>query len=168
MFPAIILILSIWLFSDIRAEKKSKKEREIPTQITLLLLVFLIMSCESTATEKTNSQDASIPPTAKATEKTDTPKSNRFERFLSNFKMTKLPIEIYDPCNIESKDLEVLSASDYKTCLADEEEVSYVQIPANGNYVAVVTFGLGDCFLPLLTTYTPDGKKIDHHRISPG
>jgi len=44
----------------------------------------------------------------------------------------------------------------------------YGQAYTNGAYVAVITLGAADCYLPILTTYKPNGEIIDEKGIAIG
>lgn len=45
---------------------------------------------------------------------------------------------------------------------------AYKQLPANGKYIATISLGIGDSYVPILTTFTPEGKKIDSEILSVG
>ncbi len=45
---------------------------------------------------------------------------------------------------------------------------AYCQIPTNGNFIATITLGVADCYLPVLTTYTLNGEIIDEKALAIG
>jgi hypothetical protein len=84
--------------------------------------------------------------------------SDSFQNYLNYFREIDLPIAI-DVCTYEAKGLHYFE---------DETYHAYGRLPANGNYIAVLTLTVADCFLPVLTTYKHSGEKIDEKQLAIG
>jgi len=92
--------------------------------------------------------------------------TDSFSIYLSNFKELNLPVVI-KPCRDEPKNLVSFDGQKFKKYRKDIG-FAYGQIPTNGDYIAIITLGISDCLLPVLTTYKTDGQIIDEKTISIG
>ena len=92
--------------------------------------------------------------------------NDEFDLYLKNFERTDLPI-IVKACE---QGVNGLKEFDGKKSAKYNDNYSYAfrQIPANGTFIATVTLGVADCYLPVLTTYKLTGEKIDSKTISIG
>ena len=94
------------------------------------------------------------------------PENDDFASFLKHFTQVDLPLDVkgcYE--NIEGlTEFGEWNPSPY----TDMFHFSYKQIPSNGNYIAILSLQIADCFLPVLTTYKPDGTIIDRKVIAIG
>jgi hypothetical protein len=126
-------------------------------------MIFLLLSC------RTESKDKKV-----ETQTTDSKQgeaifpqvNDEFDDFLRYFDKAKLPIEIKG-CYLSEKEMQEFKGDLYRKYV-DEYHYGYKQIPTNGTYVATITLGAADCFLPVLTTYKLTGEKIDSKSISIG
>jgi hypothetical protein len=118
--------------------------------LTIILSIFLF-SCQT-------SQDNNT---------TEFPAVNdEFTLYLKNFEKIELPIRIKG-CKISSDDLKKLNGKQFSK-YTDEYSLAYGQIPTNGNYIATITLGSADCYLPVLTTHKLNGQIIDQKTIAIG
>ncbi len=126
-----------------------------------LIFSLLLFSCQ-TNTDKTKQEQADI-----SENESSFPKVNdEFTLYLDNFKKLDLPIVIKG-CNISSDGLKQFDGKQFAK-YSEEYSLAYGQIPTNGNYVATITLGAADCYLPLLTTYKLTGQIIDKRSIAIG
>src|SRR5690606_2768063 len=105
-----------------------------------------------------NSSDKAVKDTSGDSNKND--KSEVDSKILEKlplFKSLELPYT-YNPQNpVELKEDHSIKDGAYE----GNESFIYGTIKSNGNYVATITFVPADAYLPVLTTYTLEGKKID-------
>ena len=95
------------------------------------------------------------------------PKVNeQFQIFINQFPEIKLPIRIKG-CEDDFRAVKELKK---EISLPYENEPYYVfgRIQTNGFYIATITLGAADCFLPILTTYKLNGEKIDSETLGIG
>jgi hypothetical protein len=92
--------------------------------------------------------------------------NEEFSSYLENFKKTDLPIYIKG-CRERTKGLIEFDGIRFKQ-FNEDYSYSYRQIPTNGKFVATITLGVADCYLPVLTTYKLNGKIIDRKTIAIG
>ena len=92
--------------------------------------------------------------------------NDQFQSFLDKFPKVNLPIKIKG-CEADYENLTELSKDNPSPYIQD---YSYAvgQIKTNGNYVSVITLGVADCLLPVLTTFKLTGEKIDSKTIAIG
>lgn len=92
--------------------------------------------------------------------------NDQFQAFLHQFSEIKLPIKIIG-CKVDFEELQLLNPE-----ISNPYEVNpcyvYGKIKTNGNYMATITLGAADCFLPILTTYKLNGEKINSQTLSTG
>ena len=88
-----------------------------------------------------------------------------FKEYLKRFQVLTLPVKI-KYCSIDCNNLPVLKPHDFPHF--DSNEVAYCTFKTNGNYIATISFGIADCYLPTLTTYTQDGTKISQENFNIG
>lgn len=123
----------------------------------LPILTLLLISCTPTDKSKTNENPS----------ETELPQVNeQFQAFLDKFPKLELPIEIKG-CDVDYHGLTEFNDENPSPYLQDHS-FAVGQIKTNGNYVAVITFGVADCLLPVLTTFKPTGEKIDSKTIAIG
>ncbi len=94
------------------------------------------------------------------------PENDEFASFLKHFKQTELPVAVKG-CYEDIDGLTEFDGSNFSQ-FTDAYHFSYKQIPSNGNYIAVISLQIADCFIPVLTTYKPDGTIIDKKVIAIG
>lgn len=127
-----------------------------------ILGLALFLSCEQTKNDKvTDNQKDSAKINSKYPAVND-----EFSAYLENFKKVELPI-IIKGCNISSDGFKQFDGNEFKK-YANEYSLAYGQIPTNGNYVATITLGAADCYLPVLTSYKLNGQVIDTKTIAIG
>lgn len=92
--------------------------------------------------------------------------NDQFQSFLDKFPKVELPIKIKG-CEVDYKNFTVFNEENPSPYIQD---YSYAvgQIKTNGNYVSVITLGVADCMLPVITTYKLTGEKIDSKAIAIG
>jgi hypothetical protein len=132
------------------------------TRIFTILGLTIILGCGQTTNDKAenNGKDSTN------NENAFPALNDEFTVYLDNFKKMELPITIKG-CNISSDGFKQFDGSKFKK-YADEFALAYGQIPTNGNYVATITLGAADCYLPVLTTYKLNGQVIDQKTIAIG
>jgi hypothetical protein len=91
----------------------------------------------------------------------------QLDSFISQFPARSLPL------SIRACDLTIYPALKHaEGNLAHkdkfDEALAYGRIKSNGTYTAVITLGMADCLLPILTTLDKDGKQIDQKMIAIG
>ena len=123
-------------------------------QLTLFLFAFLLLACQPEK-QSDNGTDNSMPEL-----------SEELSGYLDNFSKTELPLEIR-ACFVDVEGLPLFESEEYAK-YASEYMMPYGQIPTNGDYLATITLSQGECYFPVLTTYTPDGKVIDQESIAVG
>ena len=120
----------------------------------ILIGIILFISCktENNKTEKLTSELPQV--------------NEQFQSFIDQFPEIKLPVKIKG-CE---DDFQPLTELKKEISSPYEKEPYYVfgKIPTNGNYVATITLGATDCFLPILTTYKLNGERIDSKTIAIG
>jgi len=94
------------------------------------------------------------------------PENDEFASFLKEFKQTELPVVIKG-CYENIDGLTEFDGSTYSK-FTDAYHFSYRQLPSNGNYIAVITLHIAECFIPVLTTFKPNGQIIDKQYIAIG
>jgi hypothetical protein len=130
---------------------------------SFILIVFLLFSCRTETKDKT----VEIQTDDSKQEEIMFPQVNDdFDGFLRNFDKTQLPLEIKG-CYLSDKEVKEFKGDHFKKYV-DEYHYGYKQFPANGNFIAIITLGAADCFLPVLTTFKLTGEKIDSKSISIG
>lgn len=84
--------------------------------------------------------------------------SNAFQNFLAQFPDISLPIE-FKGCGgfPDLGKLDTLLSHPFYT----EPGYIYGKFRCNSNCIATITISETDCLLPIITTYRPDGSKID-------
>lgn len=130
---------------------------------SFLIVTFFLLCC------RTETNKNSLETLNEDSEKTEImfPEVNDdFDGFLKHFDKTELPLEIKG-CYLSDNEVKEFSGSHFKKYV-DEYHYGYRQIPANGNFVATISLGAADCFLPVLTTFNLKGEKIDRKSISIG
>jgi hypothetical protein len=96
--------------------------------------------------------------------------NNEFNEFLLTLDKVELPVTIKgcDDANagkrISEKGKETTKDNSY---LKDYDH-PFGRISTNGNYSAIITFGLADCLIPELITFDMNGKQIDRKSIAIG
>lgn len=119
---------------------------------------FLALTILGFLTACNNSDSGQTEKTAEANEV--------FTSYLDNFKKIDLPV-IIKGCEINSDGLVHFEGVHFPK-YSEDYSVAYGQIPTNGNYVATITLGAADCYLPILTTYNLNGQLIDKKTIAIG
>lgn len=134
-------------------------------QILVVLIITLFYSCQS---NKNNSTQTDKEQQTNLTNNYSgfLQVNDEFTLYLDNFKKRELPISIKG-CLITSDGLKEFDGKEFSK-YNSENSYAYRQIPTNGTYIATITLGLADCFLPVLTTYKPNGEIIDKKTIAIG
>lgn len=94
------------------------------------------------------------------------PENEKFATFLENFKKVNLPLEIKG-CYVNPDGLMEFVGSEFSE-FVEPYSFAYMQIPASGNYIAVLSLQAADCLIPVLSTFKPDGQLIDRKYIAIG
>jgi len=120
----------------------------------ILIGIILFTSCK-TENKKSENPSSGIPQV-----------NDQFQNFIDQFPEINLPIRIKG-CEDDFRPLKELKkeiSSPY------EKEPYYIfgKIQTNGSYIATITLGAADCFLPILTTYKLNGERIDSKTIAIG
>ncbi len=128
----------------------------------LPILTLILLSCSQTDKNESETEKSK----GKSESHTDLPQEKKFEFFLKQFPKVELPLKIKG-CEADFENLTELNEENTGGYVQD---YSYAvgQIQTNGNYVAVITLGVADCLLPIITTYKPTGEKIDSKTIAIG
>jgi hypothetical protein len=139
-------------------------------KIIFILTISVLTACH-TKTEKGNYNAAEDKienaETLNESQTIEFPEVNEeFTTYLELFKKTDLPINIKG-CLESEKGLNEFDGKKFKQ-FNEDYSFSYRQIPTNGNYVATITLGVADCYLPVLTTYRLNGQIIDRKTIAIG
>lgn len=92
--------------------------------------------------------------------------NDQFQPFLDKFPKLELPLKIKG-CEADYENLIEFNEenpSDY----VSNQSFAVGQIRTNGNYVTVITLGVADCLLPVITTFKLTGERIDSKTIAIG
>lgn len=135
-----------------------------------LITISLLTACKTEAEKAPNDQTEGNLDNAETFSENQTselPGSNEaFKKYLELFKKADLPLNIKG-CRESEIELNVLDGKKFKQ-FNEDYSFSYRQIPTNGSYIATVTLGVADCYLPVLTTYKLNGQIIDKKTIAIG
>ncbi len=136
----------------------------------LFLLIIFIMFFQSCKNVKTN-DNAIIGDTVVLNKKNNLNnnillENNEFSNYLKSFSYATLPVVIKG-CSINVDKLVEFQANESRKFNKDYS-YAYCRIPTNGNYIAAITLGVADCYLPVLRTYTLKGEIIDEKVLSIG
>ena len=132
-------------------------------KILLPILTLFLISCSQTGKSKTDGDNS----TSTIKFETELPQVNdQFQSFLDKFPKIELPVQI-KACEADYEGLTEFNNENSSPYIQD---YSYAlgQIKTNGNYVSVITLGVADCLLPVLTTFKLTGEKIDSKTIAIG
>lgn len=88
-------------------------------------------------------------------------RESAFAAKLKRHNLRELPLEIR-PCGMNSSGLQEL---DPDSAGADGF-IPYFTFKTNGDYYALISLGIADCSMPLLSTFDGDGNKIDEKILS--
>ena len=92
-----------------------------------------------------------------------------FEAFVAKYKEVELPIALR-ACEVNVDELKGYSGAD--SLFVPKNRIGgafpYRRFKTNGDYVAVVSLVMTECFAPVLTTWTKDGRQIDEQPIAIG
>ena len=96
----------------------------------------------------------------------------QFKDYLKKFKNVNLPISIKG-CTSNFEKLIELNDYHYQNFIKhyiypEDQSYIYSRVPTNGKYIATITLRATDCYLPVLTTYKPNGEIIDEKTIAIG
>ena len=130
-----------------------------------LIPIFILFLISCSKNEQVNTEMDNSSTNAKL--ETELPQVNdQFQSFLDKFPKIELPVQI-KACEIKYDGLVELNVDSQSPFIKD---ISYVvgQINTNGNYISVITLGVTDCLLPVVTTYKLTGEEIDRKTISIG
>ena len=138
------------------------------TKIFILLTTIIFVSCGNSAKTNENSNDL-----AKDTlqiEQDSIVENTEFQQYLSHFDTIKLPVS-FDFCSgefqkyVENSSFSKFENDEYKKFYKkDYDYLTFGKIITD-NYIATITLLIGDCFAPILTTYSYNGKIIDAKEI---
>jgi len=138
--------------------------KKIKTKIFILLTAIIFVSCGNSAKTNENSN------LANDTLQTEQVEITEFQQYLSHFDTIKLPVSI-DICSgkfqnyVENSSFSKFENNEYKNFYKkDYDYLTFGKIITD-NYIATITLLIGDCFAPVLTTYSYDGKIIDAKEI---
>ncbi len=96
--------------------------------------------------------------------------NNEFIEFLSTIDKVELPLTIKGcgDANAGKRILEKGKEATTDNSYFKDYHHLCGQISTNGNYSAIITFGLADCLIPELITFDRNGKQIDRKSIAIG
>lgn len=96
--------------------------------------------------------------------------NNEFIEFLSTLDKVELPVTIKGcgDANAGKRILEKGKEASTDNSYFENYHHPFGQISTNGNYSAIITFGLADCLIPQLITFDKNGKQIDKKSIAIG
>lgn len=128
--------------------------RPYVTYISIILIGTLVTGCGSTGSGSQSRINTQNP---------------QFDSFKKNFASSGLPL-VVKGCNLDMQKYAKLIDERYPAYVTNEEGyiLSGYALPANGDYTALLSFIPADCYVPMLTTYDKDGKKIDGKIIAIG
>lgn len=92
--------------------------------------------------------------------------SDAFKAYLSYFKNQSLPLTIKG-CEFDVSGLKEFDGRNFKA-FNEDQSYAYCRIPTNGKFIALLSFNLADCYLPILRTYDITGNLIDKKMIAIG
>lgn len=97
---------------------------------------------------------------------TTTPQSlnEEFLFYAKNFEEVSLPLTIKG-CEVVSSKYPAFDGNSFGK-YAEPNSFAYGKIKTDEKYVALITLMKGDCFFPILTVYTPNGKILDKKILS--
>lgn len=128
-----------------------------------LVLISILVSCHTKTIDGApeNREGHHTPEVAVFPEVND-----ELDGYLRNFERSNLPI-VVKGCDADPTNLTEFNGQTFRK-YADDNSFAYRRIPVNGDFVATITLGVADCFLPVLTTYKFTGDKIDEKTIGIG
>ncbi|MFD2543747.1 hypothetical protein ACFSSB_15580 [Lacinutrix gracilariae] len=130
-------------------------------RILLLALIVLILSCKS---ENKDEHKLKIEFEESTSETLNF--DDKFQAFITQFPEIETPIKI-KACDDDFSNLQKLNE---KTNLIKRKEQNYIfcKIKTNGTYVAIITLEETECYMPVLTTFKPNGEKISSENLMIG
>jgi hypothetical protein len=137
---------------------------------TFLFSILLIISCQTNPSKKTETADSS-----KTRDRLiENERSKEFTRFLNKFKSLELPLTINPDEQKEIRNLPLLFGTDtafistaYKDTSLDKV-FAYGLLPDTAKSFKVIWLTPTEIYLPVLTTFSKDGKKISEQELSVG
>ncbi|AUC16514.1 hypothetical protein BTO06_15745 [Tenacibaculum sp. SZ-18] len=120
----------------------------------ILIGIILFISCK-TENNKSEKLTSEIPQV-----------NDQFQSFINQFPEIKLPIKIKG-CEDDFQPLTELK-KEISSPYEKEPYYAFGKINTNGAYIATISLGAADCFLPILTTYELNGERIDSKTIAIG
>jgi len=122
------------------------------TFLTILILIILFGCGKSNKTDSSDNMDKEL-----------------FENFLNQFENSDLPMTVKACRMSRDKEFPELTSDKYSPFIPKGQiELAYCKFKTNGDFIATVSLGLADCLLPILTTWTKDGKQINRQTIGIG
>ncbi len=92
-----------------------------------------------------------------------------FAQFLEKHNEVELPL-VLRTCEVNTVELKSYGGID--TLYVPKQQIAgafpYCRFKTNGDYVAVISLVMTECFAPILTTWTKDGRQIDSMDITIG
>ena len=134
-------------------------------QTLVILTIIFLYSCDSNKTSSTQT-DKEIQDSLNNNYSGFLQVNDEFTTYLDFFKKGELPISMKG-CLMTSDGLKKFDGKKFSKYNSDNS-YAFRQMPTNGNYLATITLGLADCFLPVLTTYKLTGEIIDKKTIAIG
>ena len=95
--------------------------------------------------------------------------NSAFDSFKHNFRSTDLPM-IVKACYVKEENYVKVTKEKYPLYIQTEDgyDLAAHTFKTNGDYTAVIMLCPADCYLPQLTTYDKNGKRIDEKIIGIG
>lgn len=132
-----------------------------------LLIVSFLFACQNIDNNsKRNENNTNQDSTFKEEESVFPKVNDDFSRYIEKFQETELPITIKG-CSVDPSDFYEFDGELFRR-YNEDNSYPYLNIPTNGIYIALVTLGIADCYLPVLTTYKLNGEIIDEKTIAIG
>lgn len=135
------------------------------TRLSAFLFLLIIQSC-STKSSQQQSDTSKIKATATLKGNSS---NGSFQIFLKKFNVLKLPLTIPTlEIAVDSSKKLTVSDNDFLKCEYPDEIYSYGILPDTTNNYKIIWLEPTEIEVPVLTTFTKEGKKIDQEELGVG
>lgn len=133
-----------------------------------ILIVSLFFACQNNDNNsKLNENSINEISTLKEEQSAFPEVNDEFSMYIEKFQSAEFPIT-FKGCSFEPTGLYEFDGGELFKRYNEDNSYSYVKIPTNGKYIALMTLSIADCYLPVLTTYKLNGEIIDKKTIAVG